>query len=224
MAVILVVDDDAHIRELVNHYLQREGFKTLEAEDGLKAEAIIDDEKIDLVVLDIMMPHTDGFELCHRIRKSRSVPILMLTAKGQTMDKVKGLRLGADDYMVKPFEPAEFIARVYALLRRYQIATDQVISVGRLLLDGNSRVTKYGDNSIALPPKEFDLLFKLASYPNRTLSRDQLIEEVWGYDFDGDERTVDVHIKRLRDKFVEDECSFRIVTVRGLGYRLEIVS
>ncbi|MDQ0189995.1 response regulator transcription factor [Alicyclobacillus cycloheptanicus] len=221
MAVILVVDDDAHIRELVRHYLQREGFETLEAEDGIAAQTILQERSVDLVVLDIMMPGMDGWDLCAEIRQYSSIPILMLTAKGETVQKVKGLRLGADDYMVKPFDPDEFIARVRALLRRYQIATEHVVQVGNVLLNGKAHAATCNGVPVPLPPKEFDLLFKLASYPGHTLSRDELIEQIWGYDFDGDERTVDVHIKRLRDKFAEEACAFRIVTVRGLGYRLE---
>lgn len=222
MTRILVVDDDAHIRELVGVYLHRDGFDIIEAEDGLNAKRFLDDTKVDLVVLDVMMPNVDGFELCREIRVSSSIPVLMLTALGETTQKVKGLQLGADDYLVKPFDPAELVARVRALLRRYRINTEQMVQVGELCMNGATRDASFYGKTLILPPKEFELLFKLASNPGRTLSRDQLIEDIWGYDFDGDERTIDVHIKRLRDKFPEGDCSLRIRTVRGLGYRLEV--
>ncbi|UNO49974.1 response regulator transcription factor [Alicyclobacillus acidoterrestris] len=222
LATILVVDDDAHIRELVGLHLQRDGFDIVEATDGQQALSLLETTKVDLVVLDIMMPNIDGWALCRAIREDSSIPVLMLTALGETQQKVKGLQLGADDYLVKPFDPAELVARVHALLRRYRISTEHVVEAGELRLDGTTRDVVFRGQHLVLPPKEFELLFKLASYPGRTLSRDQLIEDIWGYDFDGDERTVDVHIKRLRDKFPEDECSFKIRTVRGLGYRFEV--
>lgn len=221
MTKVLIVDDDSNIRELVGLYLQRDGFDIVEAADGMQALDILNDTKVDLVVLDIMMPNVDGWALCREIRGSSSIPVLMLTAQGETNQKVKGLQLGADDYMVKPFEPEELVARVHALLRRYRINTEQMVRVGELQLNRATHDVVIHGQALMLPPKEFELLFKLASYPGRTLSRDQLIEDIWGYDFDGDERTVDVHIKRLRDKFPEESCSFKICTVRGLGYRLE---
>jgi len=171
-----------------------------------------------------MMPNMDGWELCRELRASYDVPLLMLTAKGETAQKIKGFQLGTDDYLVKPFEPLELVARVKALLKRYRIATSQTIQVGELLIDRKTfEVTVHGA-SVALPRKEFELLFKLASYPGRTFSRDQLIEDIWGYDFEGNERTLDVHINRLRERFPEDKHSFRIKTIRGLGYRLEMAS
>jgi two-component system OmpR family response regulator len=222
MTKILVVDDDPHIRELVRHYLQRDGFDVEEAADGAEALAILDSTKLDLVVMDIMMPHVDGWALCREIRERSQLPVLMLTAKGETSQKIKGFHLGADDYMVKPFEPLELVARVKALLRRYRIAAEQTVQVGELYLDRKTFQAFFAGKELLLPPKEFELLFMLASHPGRTLTREQLIEDIWGYDYEGDERTVDVHIKRLRDKFPEDDCSFRIRTVRGLGYRLEV--
>ncbi|MCL6627891.1 MAG: response regulator transcription factor [Alicyclobacillus shizuokensis] len=222
MARILVVDDDPHIRELVCHYLERDGFTVCEAGDGEQALRVLEATRVDLVVLDVMMPRLDGFAFCRQVRAVSQVPLLMLTAKGQTVDKVKGLQLGADDYVVKPFEPLELVARVRALLRRYQIATEHIVQVGNLLLDERTRQVSLGGEEISLPPKEFELLFKLASHAGRTLSREQLIEDIWGYDFAGDERTVDVHIKRLRDKFPDEASGFCIKTVRGLGYRLEV--
>ncbi|WDL98442.1 response regulator transcription factor [Alicyclobacillus sp. ALC3] len=223
MASVLIVDDDSHIRELLRFYLELDGFRTIEAADGGEALKTLDAHKVDLVVLDIMLPNLDGWDLCREIRQYSAVPILMLTAKNETIHKVRGLRLGADDYLVKPFDPDELRARVHALLRRYRIATEQVITLGSLALDASTHTVLCNDVHVALAKKEFELLFKLASYPGTTLSRDQLIEDIWGYDFDGDERTVDVHVKRLRDKFPEETSSFRIVTVRGLGYRLEVI-
>ncbi|WP_029422866.1 response regulator transcription factor [Alicyclobacillus macrosporangiidus] len=224
MTTVLVVDDDEHIRELIALYLKQAGFSVMEAADGLQALDILDRERVDMVILDIMMPKIDGWALCRRIREESALPVLMLTALGETPQKVKGLQLGADDYLVKPFHPAELVARVKALLRRYRISTEQVIRIGELFMDRKTFEVRFGGQSLSLPRKEFELLFKLASYPGQTLSRDQLIEDIWGSDFDGDERTVDVHIKRLRDRFPEDNGSFTIRTVRGLGYRLEVCS
>jgi two-component system OmpR family response regulator len=179
---------------------------------------------VDMVILDIMMPKMDGWELCRQLRRYYDVPILMLTARGETSQKLKGFQIGTDDYMVKPFEPLELVARVKALLKRYRIATSQRIQVGELLMDRKTfEITVYGER-LTLPLKEFELLFQLASDPGRTFSRDQLIEDIWGYDFAGNERTLDVHINRLRERFPQEHHSFRIRTIRGLGYRLEIDS
>jgi len=221
MTTILVVDDDPHIRELVGVFLKQEGFTVMEATDGLDALAKLEKSPADLVVLDIMMPQMDGFELCRELRELYDMPLLMLTAMGETTQKVKGFALGTDDYLVKPFEPVELVARVKALLKRYKISVSQQVTVGRVQLDRLTFQVKFGDNQLTLPLKEFELLFKLASYPGKTFSREQLIEQIWGYDYEGDERTVDVHIKRLRERFEEEESGFRITTIRGLGYRLE---
>lgn len=221
MTTILVVDDDPHIRELVGVFLKQEGFSVVEATDGLDALAKLEKSPADLVVLDIMMPQMDGFELCRELRELYDMPLLMLTAMGETTQKVKGFALGTDDYLVKPFEPVELVARVKALLKRYKISVSQQVTVGRVQLDRSTFLVKLDDNSLTLPLKEFELLFKLASYPGKTFSREQLIEQIWGYDYEGDERTVDVHIKRLRERFEEEESGFRITTIRGLGYRLE---
>jgi DNA-binding response OmpR family regulator len=159
--------------------------------------------------------------VCRRVRAAGETPILMLTARGETSQKVKGFELGADDYLVKPFEPPELVARVRALLKRYRIATSQTVQVGDLLMDRKTHEVTAGGTRLTLPLKEFELLFKLASYAGQTLSRDRLIEEIWGYDFEGNERTLDVHINRLRERFPEAQHRFRIQTVRGLGYRLE---
>ncbi len=222
MSKVLIVDDDAHIRELAGVFLRNEGFDTCEANDGVEALALLETTRVDLVILDLMMPNMDGWELCRRLRVYDDFPILMLTAKGETNDKVQGFQLGADDYLVKPFDPLELVMRVKALLRRYRIATSQTVQVGELFMDRKTFEVRIAGESLTLPLKEFELLFKLASYPGKTLSRDQLIEDIWGYDFEGNERTLDVHINRLRDRFPEGRYSFRIHTVRGLGYRLEM--
>jgi two-component system, OmpR family, response regulator len=222
MSNIMIVDDDAHLRELVRVFLQQAGFDVYEACDGIDALAQLEMVKADLVILDIMMPNMDGWELCQRLREVYEFPLLMLTARGETSQKLKGFQLGTDDYLVKPFEPLELVARVKALLKRYRIATSQLIQIGEFCIDRKTfTVTAHG-LSMTLPLKEFELLFKLASYPGRTFSRDQLIEDIWGYDFDGNERTLDVHINRLRERFPEDQHPFKIRTIRGLGYRLEV--
>jgi two-component system OmpR family response regulator len=222
MSRILVVDDDAHIRELVKVFLQGDGFEVMEAADGLQALLQLDSVKADLAIVDVMMPNMDGWELCREIKASFDMPVLMLTAKGETSQKLKGFQLGTDDYVVKPFEPLELVARVKALLKRYKIESSQMIQVGKLTLDRRTFQIQDDDQSIILPLKEFELLFKLASYPGRTFSREQLIEDIWGYDFHGNDRTLDVHIYRLRERFPEETHSFRIATIRGLGYRLEL--
>ncbi|SFI51147.1 DNA-binding response regulator, OmpR family, contains REC and winged-helix (wHTH) domain [Paenibacillus sp. UNC496MF] len=222
MTTLLVVDDDPHIRELVRLFLVREGFQVVEAEDGEEALRVLGTTQPQLVILDVMMPNMDGWELCRELRRDTELPVLMLTAKGETSQKIKGFELGADDYLVKPFEPLELVARVRALLKRYRIATSQSVQAGKVSLNRETYAVTVGDETVALPLKEFELLFKLASYPGKTFSREQLIEQLWGFDYEGDERTVDVHIKRLREKFPEERCKFRIQTIRGLGYRLEV--
>jgi len=220
---ILIVDDDPHIRELVQVFLRQEGYGTLSASDGMEALHMIETNKIDMVVLDIMMPNMDGFELTRELRRTYdSMPLLMLTAKGETSQKIKGFNLGTDDYLVKPFDPLELVVRVKALLKRYQIASSQIVQFGGITMNRLTFEVIAGDESTTLPPKEFELLFKLGSMPGKTFSREQLIENIWGYDFEGNERTLDVHINRLREKFSEDRHQFRISTVRGLGYRLEV--
>jgi len=223
MTQILIVDDDPNIRELARVFLNREGFSVYEAVDGLDALAKLETLKADLVILDIMMPRMDGWELCRRLKEDYDLPLLMLTAKGEIQQKVKGFQLGTDDYLVKPFEPLELTARVKALLKRYRIAAAQTIQIGELRMDHKTFEVILRGDSMTLPLKEFELLFKLASYPGKTLSRDQLIEEIWGYEFEGNERTLDVHINRLRERFPEERVSFRIRTIRGLGYRMEEV-
>jgi len=221
MSKILVVDDDAHIRELVKVFLRNEGFDVYEAADGLEALARLESVKADMVILDVMMPNLDGWELARQLSEAGDMPLLMLTAKGETSQKIKGFGLGADDYLVKPFEPLELVARVKALLKRYRIANSQTVQVGDLVMDRKTHEVNASGQSFTLPLKEFDLLFELASYAGRTLSREQLIENIWGYDYEGNERTLDVHINRLRERFPETQHAFRIRTIRGLGYRLE---
>lgn len=222
MNSILVVDDDPNIRELVTVFLQNEGLSCLEAADGEQAIEILHKESAALIVLDIMMPRMDGWTFCRKVRETYGqIPILMLTAKGETMQKVRGFRLGADDYLVKPFEPIELVMRVKVLLKRYRISASQEVRIGQLVLDRKSMEVRNDATTMTIPLKEFELLFMLAGTPGRTYTRDDLIENIWGYDYEGDERTVDVHIKRLRERFPAAACGFVIKTVRGLGYRVE---
>lgn len=221
---LLIVDDEPHIRELLKVFLQRAGFTVYEAVDGAEALVRLETLKIDLVILDIMLPKIDGWELCRQIRTTSDIPLLILTAKDTTADKVHGFELGTDDYLLKPFEPLELVFRVKALLKRYKIATLQTIQLGNLYMNQKTFEIRVGHEALTLPLKEFELLFKLASYPGKTISRDQLIEEIWGYDFEGNERTLDVHINRLRERFPEAVHPFRITTIRGLGYRLEVTA
>jgi DNA-binding response OmpR family regulator len=219
---LLVVDDDPYIRELVAKVLTNEGFEVVLASDGRAAFEQFGAAAIDLVACDIMMPNMDGLEFCQTARRYYpELPILMLTAKGKTHDKVVALGLGADDYLVKPFESAELVARVKALLRRYGQLTSQRVGFGAVVMDAASHTLELGGVRIELPLKEFELLFALAAAQGRTLSRRQLIDDIWGYDFAGNERTLDVHINRLRERFATEPADFSIHTVRGLGYRLE---
>ncbi|GAA4833973.1 envelope stress response regulator transcription factor HitR [Paenibacillus vulneris] len=224
MAKLMIVDDDSHIRELVRVFLSGEGFEVIEASDGVEALALLESVTVDMVILDIMMPNMDGWELCRELREHYELPLLMLTAKGETAQKVKGFELGTDDYLVKPFDPLELVVRVKALLKRYRIASSQTIQFGKLSMNRKTYELIADGESMTLPLKEFELLFKLGSYPGKTFSREQLIEQLWGYDFEGNERTVDVHINRLRERFPEDQYGFKIHTIRGLGYRLEDLS
>ncbi|MGD7045840.1 response regulator transcription factor [Jeotgalibacillus proteolyticus] len=218
---ILVVDDDSHIRELINLYLTMEGFNVLQAGDGEEALDIIKRQRIHLAVIDIMMPRKDGWELCREIREEYTIPIIMLTAKGESEDKLKGFEQGTDDYIVKPFDAKEFVMRTKALLRRSKIHAEKKAAVGNIRIDGTSLEVMVDDSPIDLPLKEFQLLYKLATNPGQVFSRDQLIEEIWGIDFDGNERTIDSHIKKIRKKLEEKHSLVKITTIRGLGYRLE---
>lgn len=223
MANILIVDDDPDILELIRFYLLREGFKISKASHGIEALEVAGQTKIDLAIIDVMMPKMDGWQLCSRLKEDYpEMPILMVTAKGETNHKLKGFNLGADDYLVKPFDPLEMAARVKLLLKRYKIHTAMKLQIGKVLLDKHRYEAVIDDTPISLPLREFDLLFKLASYPGQIFTRNDLIEQVWGADFFGDDRTVDVHIKRIRDRFAELNGSFAIETKRGLGYKLVV--
>ncbi len=222
MPTILVADDDANIRELVCLFLRNDGFATLEAKDGKEALDIYGRTPVDLVVLDIMMPVMDGWALCRELRRANpELPLLLLTARGETWEKVKGFELGADDYLTKPFDPMELTVRVRALLKRYRIGSMQTIRLGEVVLDRQAYKVINGAESLTLPLKEFELLYKLAGTPGQVYTREQLIDQIWGIGYAGDDRTVDVHIKRLRERFANSP-AFRIETVRGLGYRLEV--
>jgi two-component system, OmpR family, response regulator len=223
MSKVMIVDDDAHIRELAGVFLKDAGFEIVEACDGMDALQKLDAVKVDLFVIDIMMPKMDGWELCRELREAYDLPILMLTARGETSQKIKGFQLGTDDYLVKPFEPLELVARVKALLKRYKIAASQTVQAGELAMDHKTFEVTLKGEKLTLPLKEFELLYKLASYSGRTFSREQLIEDIWGYDFSGTDRTLDVHINRLRERFPAEKVAFKITTIRGLGYRLEVV-
>ena len=225
MSKIMIVDDDPNIRELVRALLKNGGFDACEANDGRDALRRMADENPDLAIIDLMMPNMDGYELCRKLRQYyENLPVLMLTAKAELPSKIKGFEAGADDYLTKPFEGDELLLRVRALLRRYKIEASQIIQIGNVVIDKNSYAVTIGGAKEDIPMKEFELLFKLAGFPGRTFSRDQLIEDIWGYDFDGNERTLDVHIGRLRDRFPINTSGFKITTVRGLGYRLEVTA
>ncbi|MCA1294828.1 response regulator transcription factor [Paenibacillus sp. alder61] len=223
MVKILIADDDPHIRELMGLYLRNEGFEVAEADNGEDALALVGGAGVQLVILDIMMPLMDGWELCREIRKRNAdLPLLMVTAKGEAADRVRGFQLGSDDYLTKPFHPMELVMRVKALLKRYRIAASRLIQLGGIVLDGRSNKVIRDGQELALPLKEFELLFKLASHPGQIFTRESLIVQIWGIDYEGDDRTVDVHIKRLRQRFAGDAAHFHIETARSLGYRLVV--
>lgn len=222
---ILIVDDDANITELIRLYLDKEGFLTTCASNGKIALDKFNSENPSLIILDIMMPEMDGWQVCREIRRTSNVPIIMLTAKGETFDKVLGLELGADDYMVKPFETKELVARVKAVLRRFETKDSdsrKEISYTNLSVNFSNYELKLNGKIIEIPPKELELLYFLASNPNRVFTREQLLEEVWGFDYFGDSRTVDVHIKRLREKLEGVEGNWQLKTVWGVGYKFEV--
>ncbi|MVB10317.1 Heme response regulator HssR [Caprobacter fermentans] len=222
---ILIVDDDEYIRELVSTILKNEGFLSFTAVDGRDALQKMTDVIPELCIIDIMMPKMDGFELCRQLRKYyEDIPILMLTAKDDITQKVKGYELGTDDYLTKPFEPAELIIRVKALLRRYKISSSDSIQINKLTIDRSNHTIYSGNDRVGdIPLKEFELLCKLARSQGKIISRGDLIEEIWGYDFEGNERTLDVHINRLRMKFPPEVYHFKITAIRGIGYRLEVI-
>ena len=233
---ILIVDDDENIAELISLYLEKEQYDTETAHDGEEALKLIEVYNPDLLLLDLMLPGIDGYEVCQQVRKTRDIPIIMLSAKGEVFDKVLGLKMGADDYMVKPFDANELIARVSAVLRRsgtskseepnptevtdFEHTGDYIEYEGLIVNISNYTVTFEGSN-IEMPPKELELLYFLGVHPNQVFTRDQLLNQLWGYDFVGDTRTVDVHIKRLREK-LSGEHNWSIQTVYRIGYKFEV--
>lgn len=225
---VLIVDDEANICELIRLYVEKEGYSAIIATDGARAVEKFTEEKPDIVLLDIMLPVKDGWQVCREIRAVSDTPIIMLTAKGETFDKVLGLELGADDYIVKPFEPKELIARMKAVLRRVEThPAPQQEASGELVFDGlrigRETYEIYLDGKkIEMPPKEFELLYFLAKNKNRVYTRDQLLDEIWGYEFFGDSRTVDVHIKRIREKIESEGKNWQLKTVWGVGYKFEV--
>ena len=221
---ILIVDDDRNICELLRLYIEKEGFETAIANDGKAALRMFDSVNPDLILLDIMLPELDGWQVCREIRKKSQCPIIMLTAKGEVFDKVLGLELGADDYVVKPFETKEVIARINAVLRRIgktETNQTQEVSFENLTINLTNYELKVRGVQVDTPPKEMELIYHLASNPNRVFTRDQLLDEVWGFDYYGDSRTVDVHVKRLREKLEGVSDKWALKTVWGVGYKFE---
>jgi DNA-binding response OmpR family regulator len=229
---ILIVDDDTNIAELISLYLLKECFDTLIVNDGEEAIDKFQSYQPNLILLDLMLPGIDGYEVCREIRRTSSVPIIMLSAKGEIFDKVLGLELGADDYIIKPFDSKELVARVKAVLRRFHPVQEPVQATAvkqtgdyveypdLIVNQSNYSVTYYGNN-IDMPPKELELFYFLASHPNQVFTREQLLDHIWGYEYIGDTRTVDVHIKRLREK-IKDHVSWSLTTVWGIGYKFEV--
>ena len=222
-AKILVVDDDTNICELLRLYLEKDGYETTIVYDGEKAVEVFGELSPDLILLDIMLPKLDGWQVCREIRKSSGVPIIMLTAKGETFDKVLGLELGADDYVVKPFDAKEVMARVKAVLRRTYTASTGEVQYDKLSINLTNYELTVNGKQIDTPPKELELIYHLASNPNRVFTRDQLLDEVWGFDYYGDSRTVAVHVKRLREKLEGVSEQWSLKTVWGVGYKFEVV-
>ena len=237
---ILIVDDDSSIAELISLYLEKECFSTKIAEDGEEALGIFEKEGAELLILDLMLPGIDGYEVCRRIRAYSDVPIIMLSAKGETFDKVLGLELGADDYILKPFDTKELIARVKAVLRRFQpgrrtvsgeilegnekeeqMQKGKYIAYSDLVVNLSNYAVHYKGKTVDMPPKELELLYFLASCPNQVFTREQLLDHIWGYEFAGDSSTVDVHIMRLREKLPGGE-EWEISTVWGIGYKFRV--
>ncbi len=222
---ILVVDDDTNICELLRLYLEKEGYVVKIVNDGVSAINAFKQENPDLTLLDIMIPKLDGWQVCREIRKFSDKPIIMLTAKGETFDKVLGLELGADDYVTKPFDTKEVVARIKAVLRRTAPASDtsdvKEVNYDKLSINLTNYEMKVNGVSVDTPPKELELIYHLASNPNRVFTRDQLLDEVWGFDYYGDSRTVDVHIKRLREKLEGVSDKWELKTVWGVGYKFE---
>ncbi len=221
---VLVVDDDNNIAELLRLYLIKEGYEVILCSDGLSAIELQKKEEPNIILLDIMLPQYDGWQVCREIRKNSEVPIIMITAKGETFDKILGLELGADDYVTKPFDAKEVVARVKAVLRRTNVENKKsdVVRYDKLVINITNYELIVNGTAIDTPPKELELIFHLASNPNRVYTRDQLLDEVWGFDYYGDSRTVDVHVKRLREKLENVSESWCLKTVWGVGYKFEV--
>ena len=223
--IALVVEDDINIADLLRLYLEKDGFEVFHAADGGEGVKLAREKEPDLILLDIMLPVMDGWAVCREIRKSSQVPIIMLTAKGETFDKVNGLEMGADDYITKPFEIKELMARIHAVLRRSdreEQSDEKKLSFDKLVINLDSYELIVNGKKVDTPPKEMELLFHLASSPNRVYTRNQLLDEVWGFDYFGDSRTVDVHIKRLREKLEGVSDKWSLATVWGVGYKFEL--
>lgn len=225
---ILIVDDDNNIAELISLYLTKECFETMIVNDGESALAAIESFAPNMLLLDLMLPGIDGYQVCREVRAKSSTPIIMLSAKGEIFDKVLGLELGADDYMEKPFDSKELVARVKAVLRRYKAAPVQpaennvkVVEYPDLVINLTNYSVLYMGHAIEMPPKELELLYFLAASPNHVFTREQLLDQIWGYEYIGDTRTVDVHIKRLREK-IKDHASWKLSTIWGIGYKFEV--
>jgi DNA-binding response OmpR family regulator len=225
---ILIVDDDENIAELISLYMTKECFETKIVYDGESALKETDIFEPDLILLDLMLPGIDGYQVCREVRQKSQVPIIMLSAKGEVFDKVLGLELGADDYLEKPFDTKELVARVKAVLRRYKVGAPTVpvsnskqVSYPDLTINLTNYSVIYNGKNVDMPPKELELLYFLAASPNRVFTREQLLDQIWGYEYIGDTRTVDVHIKRLREK-IKDHESWRIATIWGIGYKFEV--
>ncbi|MCI8886636.1 MAG: response regulator transcription factor [Hungatella sp.] len=230
---VLIVDDDANIAELISLYLTKECYETLIVYDGEEALRVFSEFKPNIILLDLMLPGIDGYQVCRELRTTSQVPIIMLSAKGEIFDKVLGLELGADDYMIKPFDSKELVARVKAVLRRYHAVpgvtdqrpgTDQqgdYVEFPGLIVNLTNYSVTYNGRSVEMPPKELELLYFLASSPNQVFTREQLLDHIWGYEYIGDTRTVDVHIKRLREK-IKDNNNWALTTVWGIGYKFEV--
>lgn len=221
---ILIVDDDENICELLRLYLEKDGFSTIVANDGKQAVEFNTKHSPDLILLDIMLPLLDGWQVCREIRKNSDIPIIMLTAKGETFDKILGLELGADDYISKPFDTKEVVARIKAVLRRTDKKSEPAqkkVSFDKLIINLTNYELIVNGVQIDTPPKELELIYHLANNPNRVYTRDQLLDEVWGFDYYGDSRTVDVHVKRLREKLEGTSDEWSLKTVWGVGYKFE---
>ena len=223
---ILIVDDDENICELLNLYLKKDGFDTSTAYNGRQAVELAEKYNPDLILLDIMLPELDGWQVCREIRKKSEVPIILLTAKGETFDKILGLELGADDYVTKPFDTKEVVARIKAVLRRSneseKTEKKEEVRFDKLVINLTNYELVVDGKPIDTPPKELELIYHLASNPNRVYTRDQLLDEVWGFDYYGDSRTVDVHVKRLREKLEDVSDKWSLKTVWGVGYKFEV--